>query len=241
MIEKRERIEKLVEKIEYRTLGDICADHCYISILALMSDKVDFVIASDLNKAPLEIGKANIIECGFENNVETRLGSGIDTIESGEVETLIIAGIGGNLMLNLLKQNEHKLSSYKQLILQPQNEEIEMRKYVHSIGFIIKSETYVYEKGMRYIILNCINKDEDKVRDSVYTEEDYVLGKYVDEECRDTYYDYIKHRYEVTLGLKVKLDKLENKEKLEKYQKANKHIEVYEKFLQSNNQCNIMR
>lgn len=227
MIEKRERFEKLIEKIEYRTLGDICADHCYISILALMNNKVDFVIASDLNKAPLEIGKANLLEFGFENKVETRLGSGIDTIGVGEVETLIIAGIGGNLMLNLLEQNKEKLSSYKQLILQPQNEEIEVRRYVHSIGYKIKSETFVAEKGMRYVIFNCINEKEKHL----YTENDYVLGKNVDKESEIVRYDFLKHRYNTMVKLKNKLDKLENKETLEKYNKAIKDIKIYEEFL----------
>ncbi len=224
MIEKRERFEKLVEQIEYRTLADIAADHCYITIRALQRGFIDTAIASDLNKAPLNTGIENIKEAGFDGKVETRLGSGLDKINAGEVESVIIAGIGGNLMLNLLRQQEEKLKTFKQLILQPQNEEIDVKKYVHSIGFTIKKEIYVSEKGMHYTILNCINKIED----SAYTETEYVLGRVVDESCKVEHEIYLKHRYNKMLKLKVKLDKLENKESMPKYIKAVEHIKIYE-------------
>ncbi len=232
VLDKRERFEKLVSKIEYRTLADIAADHCYISLLALITDKVDFVIASDLNKAPLEIGKANIKAFGvrYEDKIETRLGSGVSTIKDGEVESVIIAGIGGNLMLNLLKQEESKLKTFKQLILQPQNEEIEMKRYIHSIGYTIKEECFVCEKGMDYIILNCINEVEEKP----YTEEDYVLGRIVDTETLEERNSLLRRRYNKMLRLKDKLDKIENKQDyegtVEKYANTLEHIEIYKKF-----------
>ncbi len=230
VLDKRERFEKLVSKIEYRSLADIAADHCYISLLALINNKVDFVIASDLNKAPLEIGKANIKEFGYEGKIETRLGSGVSTINDGEVESVIIAGIGGNLMLNLLKQEENKLKTFKQLILQPQNEEIEMKRYIHSIGYTIKEECYVCEKGMDYIILNCINKVEDKP----YSEKEYVLGRHVDENTLVERNSLLRRRYNKMLRLKDKLDKVENKQDyegtVEKYKSTLEHIEIYKEF-----------
>ncbi len=226
MIDKRERFQKLVEKIEYRTLADIAADHCYISLLALEEDKVDYVIASDLNKAPLETGKANIKEYGFEGKIETRLGSGLETIKAGEVESIIIAGIGGGLMRNLLKNDEGKLSTFKQLILQPQNNEIEVRRYVHSIGYSIKDECYIFEKGMRYIILNCFKGEEE----IPYSEKDYVLGKAIDKNTKDIHKEFIKNNYKNTLKLKERLDVVENKENMDKFKKAIEHIEIYENY-----------
>ncbi len=229
MIDKRERFEKLVEKIEYRRLGDVAADHCYISLLALESKKVDFVIASDLNEAPLDTGKANIKEYGYDGKIETRLGSGIETIKSGEVDTIIIAGIGGTLMLNLLKKEESKLSSFKQLILQPQNEELEVKKYVHSIGYKIKDESYILEKGMRYIILNCVKGIEEVP----YTEEEYLIGRNVDETTREIHFAFVKNCHKKMLKLKEKLDKVENKENMLKYQKCIEHIEIYENYFKN--------
>ncbi len=230
VLDKRERFEKLVSKIKYRTLADIAADHCYISLLALINDKVDFVIASDLNKAPLEIGKANIKDFGYENKIETRLGSGISTINDGEVESIIIAGIGGNLMLNLLQQEENKLKTFKQLILQPQNEEIEMKRYIHSIGYTIVEECYVTEKGMDYIILNCLNE----VETNPYTEEEYVLGRSVDSSTMESRNSLLRRRYNKMLRLKDKLDKIENKEDYEgtvdKYNSTLEHIEIYKRY-----------
>ncbi len=230
VLDKRERFEKLVSKIEYRKLADIAADHCYISLLALENNKVDFVIASDLNKAPLEIGKANIKAFGYDSKIETRLGSGVSTINDGEVESVIIAGIGGNLMLNLLKQEERKLKTFKQLILQPQNEEIEMKRYIHSIGYTIKDECYVCEKGMDYIILNCINEFET----NPYTEKEYVLGRHVDMETLEERNSLLRRRYNKMIRLKAKLDKVDNKEDyegaVEKYESCLEHIEIYKSY-----------
>ncbi len=209
-----------------RKLADIAADHCYISLLALESKKVDFVIASDLNKGPLETGKANIKEYGYESKIETRLGSGLEPINNGEVESVIIAGIGGNLMLNLLKNEEEKLGSFKQLILQPQNEEIEVKKYIHSIGFKIKEESYILEKGMRYIILNCVKGKEELA----YTEKDYVIGRFVEEKSKTIHYAFIKNSYKKAIKLKEKLDKVEGKESMLKYQRVVEHISIYKKY-----------
>ncbi len=231
MIDKRERFVKLVEKIEYRRLADIAADHCYISLLALINKKVDFVIASDINKAPIEIGKGNIKEYGYEDKIETRLGSGLETIKNGEVESIIIAGIGGKLMLDLLKQDESKLKSFKQLILQPQNEEIAVKKYVHSIGYSIKEESFVLEKGMRYIILNCINEAEKQP----YTEKEYLIGRRIDEATLDVHLAFVKNCLKKQLKLKGKLDKVENKESMSKYQTVVEYIKIYEEYFQSEN------
>ncbi len=229
MIDKRERFEKLVEKIEYRRLADIAADHCYISLLALANKKVDFVIASDLNKGPLDTGKANIKEFGFEDKIETRLGSGLETIKNGEVESVIIAGIGGNLMLNLMQQEVDKLRSYKQLILQPQNEEIEVKRFIHTIGYSIKDESYILENGMRYIILNCINEEEIVP----YTEKDYLIGRNIDISTLEVHNAFIKNSQRKILKLKEKLDLVENKESMQKYIKALEHIKIYEEYFRN--------
>ncbi len=229
MIDKRERFVNLVEKIEYRRLADIAADHCYISLLALMNKKADFVIASDINKAPIEIGKVNIKEYGYEDKIETRLGSGLETIKSGEVESIIIAGIGGKLMLDLLKADENKLKSFKQLILQPQNEETAVKKYIHTIGYSIKEESYVLEKGMRYIILNCVNEPEE----IPYSEKEYLIGRNIDETTLDVHYAFVKNCLKKQMKLKGKLDKVENKETMVKYQIAVEHIKIYEEYFQS--------
>ncbi len=227
MIDKRERFRKLVEKLEYRRLADIAADHCYISLLALENKKVDFVIASDINKGPLEKGKVNIKEYGYEDDkIETRLGSGLETIKSGEVESVVIAGIGGKLMLDLLKQDESKLGSFKQLILQPQNEEIDVKKYVHSIGYSIKDESYVLEKGMRYIILNCINEAESVP----YSEKEYLIGRNIDITTSEVHLAFVKNSHKKMLKLKAKLDKVENKESILKYKMAVERIKIYEDY-----------
>lgn len=164
------RINCIINEIKYKTLGDIGTDHGYIPILAKEKNIIDYAIAVDINMKPLQVAKKNIQVRGLNKFIECRLGSGLSVLKNYEVETVSICGMGGTLIINILKENESVLNSIKQLVLQPQGDILNLRKFVHKVGFKIYNEEMVQEGNKFYTIINCL-KGKEK-----YKEDDYLLG-----------------------------------------------------------------
>ena len=121
-------------------IADIGCDHAYISIYMVEQNIASKVIAMDVNKGPLERAKDNIRKSQFEQKIETRLSDGIKELKSGEVNTLLIAGMGGGLMQRILSGNKEVLEQVKELVLQPQSEIRDTRFFVEQLGFEIVKE-----------------------------------------------------------------------------------------------------
>ena len=74
-----------------------------------------------------------------------RVGDGIDVIEKAEVDTLIIAGLGGVTIVDILSNDIDKLQSFKKLILQPRNNSGPLRSFLYRYGFDITDNKLVKE------------------------------------------------------------------------------------------------
>lgn len=134
-------------------VADIGTDHAYLPIYLIQQGKANYVIASDVNKGPLEIAKAHIKEAVMGNKIETRLGSGLETIVPGEVDCIVIAGMGGLLMRDILYGKLDVAKSAQQLILQPQKDGIALRNSLYEQGFEIEREVILKEEGKFYEVL----------------------------------------------------------------------------------------
>ena len=98
-------------------LADIGTDHGYIPIYLIENKRVPRAIAMDVNKGPLNRAKENIEHHGLENYIETRLSDGAAALHSGEVDAVVIAGMGGGLVMKILTEGSGVLKSVKELIL----------------------------------------------------------------------------------------------------------------------------
>ena len=104
------------------TLADVGTDHGYIPIYLLQQKKIPAAIAMDINEGPLERAKEHIALYGLQAYIQTRLSDGVAALKPGEVEAVLIAGMGGGLVMHILKDGEKVCQSAKELILQPQSE-----------------------------------------------------------------------------------------------------------------------
>jgi tRNA (adenine22-N1)-methyltransferase len=154
-------------------VADIGCDHAYTSIYLMENRIASNVIAMDINKGPLERANENIKKAGFENVIETRLSDGANKLEQGEADTILIAGMGGNLMVKILSDSSNVVENVTELILQPQSEVYLVRKYIHSIGFSIIYEDMMIDEGKYYVII----KAEKKVQEKYTNEVHYLYGK----------------------------------------------------------------
>ena len=143
-----------------KVLADVGCDHAYISINLLEKGKVDRIIASDLREGPLNIAKDNIKLEGFEERIETRLCAGLCGYEAGEVDTILISGMGGMLVKEILSESIDVVRRADTLILEPQSDLRVVRAYLKDIGFEIIDEDMLNEGGKYYQIIKAVKSKE---------------------------------------------------------------------------------
>ena len=123
MVKLSERLSA-VSKLITPTLkvADVGCDHGYLSIYLLQNNITDKVIASDVRKGPLSKASENVKLYGLNDKIELRLSDGLTNYKTGEVESVVMSGMGGNLMIKILEESKEIVESVKELILQPQSE-----------------------------------------------------------------------------------------------------------------------
>lgn len=164
-MKKRKRIPKRMLAIanlvdNSKVLADVGCDHAYISINLLEKGKVERIIASDLREGPLNIAKDNIKLEGFEDRIETRLCAGLCGYEAGEVDTILISGMGGMLVKEILSESIDVVRRADTLILEPQSDLRVVRAYLKDIGFEIIDEDMLSEGGKYYQIIKAVKSKE---------------------------------------------------------------------------------
>lgn len=137
-------------------IADIGTDHARLPIYLVKEAKIKKAIASDVHKGPYEIACRAVREEGLKKNIEVRWGNGLDVLQPGEVNVVVLAGMGGLLINSLLQNNTSVVSSLKSLVLQPQLAEDKVRRYIYTIGWHIEDEALVREKQHVYQVIYAV-------------------------------------------------------------------------------------
>ena len=128
-IKADKRIKAITDMIPVsECLADIGCDHGKTSALVLITDKVKHVIASDISKPSLSKAVRLAEQLAVSSRIDFRVGDGLAVLQKDEAETIVIAGIGGELMAHILTNGKAVLTPRTQLVLAPNNRE------VHSFG-----------------------------------------------------------------------------------------------------------
>ncbi|MBR2476752.1 MAG: SAM-dependent methyltransferase [Clostridia bacterium] len=182
-----DRLEKIAECIDCKTLADVGTDHGYIPIYAVKNGKCEKAIACDVNKGPLKSADENISSYGLSAKIETRLSDGLEGLGTGEADTIVIAGMGGFLIRDILERGADRLDDNTTLLLQPMVAVAELREYLVKNGYNIFNERLSREGEKFYNIL-CVRKGKCE-----YTERDILLGRNIEDD--ENYGDYVNfHR-----------------------------------------------
>ena len=138
------------------TLCDVGTDHGYVPIALVQGNIIPKAIAVDINKGPLERANEHIRANGLTEQITTRLSNGLEAIHDGEVDSIVIAGMGGELVIHILTAGETVCRSAKELILQPQSEVSKVREYVRNTGYKIVDEDMILEDGKYDPMFRCV-------------------------------------------------------------------------------------
>lgn len=177
---------------------DVGCDHGFVPIFLVESGISPSAVAADVRPGPLSRAKEHIKEHGLEEKIQTRLSDGLANITSGEADSLIMSGIGGILMVRLLTDGDETARSFQEMILSPQSELADVRRYLVANGYFIEYEHMLCDEGKFYFIFHVVvTKDE---RD--WSKDEYRYGKTICTEDVDTFRAYLekeKRQYEQIL------------------------------------------
>ena len=126
-------------------IADIGTDHAYLPIWLLQNGRVRSALACDVNQGPLEHAKRSCAAYGVTEHIDFRLTDGVKGISPDEVDSIIIAGMGGETIISILQAAPWTASADVQLLLQPMTKAELLRPWLVENGYQILRERLVYE------------------------------------------------------------------------------------------------
>ncbi|CAG9349723.1 tRNA (adenine(22)-N(1))-methyltransferase [Clostridium perfringens] len=164
-MELSKRLKRIAEHVDKcESVADIGTDHGYIPIYLVKEGICKKAIASDINKGPIEKAKVNVAFEGVSNKVKCLLGPGLNPLKVGEVNGVILAGMGGNLTRDILLADMDKVKKYDFIILQPaQNPEV-LREFLYKNDYEIIDEDLIKDEGRFYELFKVkYNENSEKL------------------------------------------------------------------------------
>ncbi len=145
-----------------RVLADVGSDHAYLPIKLLSEARIERAIVTDIAMAPLEVGRKNVIEAGYDHLCSFRLGDGLEPLKVGEASCIVIAGMGGNMINKILSDFPDKAKMADYLILQPMQHRAELREFLNKNSYKIIEERVVSDNGKYYEIIKACEGSQRK-------------------------------------------------------------------------------
>ena len=210
---------------------DVGCDHGFVSIYLVASGISPHVIAMDVRKGPLSRADEHIQAYKMENYIETRLSDGLAAYRAGEAQTLIVAGMGGPLMLRILESYPEKTGSFQELILQPQSEIPVFRSTIRKMGYEITEEKMVLEEGKYYPMMKVVPVQKQLTS---LPELENTYGPHLLAERNPVLYQFLKKEETMVTELLERLQKEASDRKdvvqqwKHRYELCRKALELYE-------------
>ena len=154
-------------------IADVGTDHAYLPVWLALNGRISSAVASDIREKPLQSGAENVEKYGCGDIVKTRLSNGLDEISADEADDIVIAGMGGELIADIISRAPWLKDKSKRLILQPMTKAHTLREYLCKAGFEIESETPCAHAGKFYTVMLAGYRGDATQKPPVY----YYAGK----------------------------------------------------------------
>ncbi len=174
-IQLSNRLKKVCSYVkEDAVIADIGSDHAYLPCYLVLNNKVNKAIAGEVVRGPYESALRNVKKNGLQEHVSVRLANGLFAIEpSDDVDTVIIAGMGGTLISTILDKGIALLGNVSRLILQPNLHAQAIRQWAVENKWKIVAEDILNEDDKIYEIV-VLEKGSE-----VYNELELLVGPFL--------------------------------------------------------------
>ncbi|WFA09564.1 class I SAM-dependent methyltransferase [Tissierella sp. Yu-01] len=207
-------------------VADIGTDHGYIPLYLIENKISKKVIASDISQGSLNKTISYIKELNLTNMVIPRLGDGLEIIKPFEVDTVIIAGMGGLLIKDILSKDMNLTNSITNFILQPMVASKELREYLYNNNFKIIDEDLVKEDEKYYEIIFA-KRGVDLADKDIY----YESGKKLIEKKHPLLKEFIESKITKESNIMNNLKDIDTEKSKERFEEIKKTISDYEEVL----------
>ena len=146
-------------------LADIGTDHGYLPIELCQSEKIPSALACDINPLPLKSAEENITKFSLGKIIKTRLSDGLNEVSADEVDDVVIAGMGGELIRDILSAAPWVKSAEKHLVLQPMTHHEDLVKWLYENGFSLDAQKAVLDEGKYYTVISAFYSGEQRLCD----------------------------------------------------------------------------
>ena len=148
------RLDTICEMVDQNAIvHDIGCDHAYL--LLKLYNNIQYGYALDVAKKPLNAAIKTINENNISDKVTTILSDGLEKVDPTIADTIVIAGMGAELIVEILSKYDFVKSAKYTFLLQPMTKSEFLRQYLYQNGFIITQERVSIEERRHYTIIKC--------------------------------------------------------------------------------------
>jgi tRNA (adenine22-N1)-methyltransferase len=149
-----ERLQRIASYIPAGSrVVDVGTDHALLPIYLVESGRTDGVIATDVVPGPVQAAQTNVEKYGLSHLISVRCGDGLETVRPGEVDTVVIAGMGGGTAVSILQQSMDVVKFVDRLVIQPMNASRQVREFLSRTGFGLEDECLFIDDGRYYEVI----------------------------------------------------------------------------------------
>lgn len=156
-----------------KPIVDVGTDHGYLPAYLLENKIIDYAYLSDLREGPLENAKQTLMREGLTGQAETVLSDGLAAFSPGFCHDFVFAGMGGNLIADLLSESPWVNEVGNHFVLQPQSHAEDLREYLYNSGFEILREDMAKEGKRLYLAMEVVYTGKICTHKSL----DYFVGE----------------------------------------------------------------
>lgn len=177
-------------------LADVGTDHGYVPIYLMQEEKVSHAIAMDVRPGPLKRAQDHIRAAGLEDQISVRLSDGLLKLKPGEADCVVIAGMGGELVIHILEEGRFLWDHIRYWVLSPHSEIDKVRRFLEKESFSVEKETMLEEEGKYYTVMGFVKTKGDSGR--MFREIDYRYGRHLLESKNPVLLKFLKKEQEET-------------------------------------------
>ena len=136
-------------------VADIGTDHAYLPVYLLQTGRCPRAVACDIGEGPASAARRTIAKAGLTDRIDVRVGDGLSVLTPGEVQDIVIAGMGGETIVSVLSAApwlQDNAADYR-LILQPMSKTVELRHWLLQNGFSVDEERLIEDGRHLYIAM----------------------------------------------------------------------------------------
>lgn len=182
-------------------VADIGTDHGYLAVHLVERGDIDYVIAGDVHEGPLASARDLVKQRFLADKIAVRLGDGLAVVRAEEVDTVVIAGMGGTTMVQILTKHEKIVRQLKRLILQPMVGAGTLRTWLIKNGFTLIDERLVKEEARIYEII-VAQPGNSGVKNTLLVEFGPMLWQNRDPLLKEYWQDMVTHLQNVQDSLR---------------------------------------